>query len=40
MYLRHCKEDCYVEVPAEVDDEAEEIPDDATTFFHDGIWDF
>ena len=39
MYLRHCKEDCYVEIPAEEDEEAEEIPDDATTF-HAGIWDF
>ena len=31
MYLRHCKDDCYVEVEAE-EDEAEEIADDATTF--------
>ena len=34
MYLRHCKDDCYVEVEAE-EDEAEEIADDATTFHFD-----
>lgn len=36
MYLRHCKDECYVEVEAE-EDEAEEIPEDATTFVWDGF---
>ena len=38
MYLKHCDDECYVEVEAE-EDEAEEIPDDATTFAHDS-WVF
>ena len=39
MAIRHCKEgdDCYIETPAEEDD-AEEIPEDATTFAT-GWWD-
>ena len=36
MFLKHCDEDCHVEVPAEEDD-AVEIDEDATVFAHN-IW--
>ena len=38
MYLKHCKDDCYIEVEAE-EDEAVEIDEDATTFAANN-WDW